>query len=78
MGCVTEAVGHPPTGPDDLIGATTVTVEIDGHDYRLIGAGVKHGQIVLFQQKEARVGSGHRSGVDDDRHRRRLVPARQQ
>ena len=50
---VTEVGGHPPTGLDDLIGATTDTVEIGGHDYRLIGAGVKHGQLVLFQQKEA-------------------------
>ncbi len=50
---VTDVGGHPPTGLDDLIGATTVTVAIGGHDYRLIGAGVKNGQIVLFQQKAA-------------------------
>jgi len=50
---VMEVGGHPPTGLDDLIGATTVTVEIDGHEYRLIGAGVKHDQIVLFQQQDA-------------------------
>ena len=49
----TEVGGHPPTGLDDLIGATTVTVETDGHEYLLIGAGGKHDQIVLFQQKEA-------------------------
>ena len=50
---VTEVGGHPPAGLDDLIGATTVTVETDGYEYRLIGVGVKHDQIVLFQQKEA-------------------------
>jgi hypothetical protein len=50
---VTEVGGHPPTGLDDLIGATTVAVEIDGREFRLIGAGVKYDQIVLFQQKDA-------------------------
>jgi hypothetical protein len=49
---VIEVAGHPPVGLDDLIGATTVTVEYKGHEYRLIGAGVKHDQIVLFHQKE--------------------------
>ncbi len=44
--------GHPPVGLDDLIGATSVTVEHEGHEYRLIGTGVKHDQIVLFYQKE--------------------------
>jgi hypothetical protein len=44
--------GHPPVGLDDLIGATSVTVEHKGHEYRLIGTGVEHDQIVLFYQKE--------------------------
>ena len=30
---------HPPTGLDDLIGATTVTVETADHEYRLSGVG---------------------------------------
>jgi hypothetical protein len=33
----TEVAGHPPTGLDDLIGATTVTVETADHEYRLSG-----------------------------------------
>ncbi len=49
---VIEVAGHPPVGLDDLIGATTVTVEHEGHEYRLIGAGEKHDQTVLFHQKE--------------------------
>jgi hypothetical protein len=49
---VTEVAGDPPVGLDDLIGATSVTVEREGHEYRLIGTGVKHDQIVLFYQKE--------------------------
>jgi hypothetical protein len=49
---VIEVAGHPPVGLDDLIGATTVTVEHEGHEYRLIGTGVKQGQIVRFYQKE--------------------------
>ncbi len=50
---VIEVAGHPPVGLDDVIGATTVTVEHQGHEYRLIGTGVKHDQIVRFHQKEA-------------------------
>jgi hypothetical protein len=44
--------GQPPVSLDDVIGATSVTVEREGHEYRLIGTGVKHDQIVLFYQKE--------------------------
>jgi hypothetical protein len=40
-----------------LIGATTVTVETEGHEYRLIGTGAKHDRIVLLHQKEAGLGS---------------------
>ena len=50
---VIEVAGHPPVGLDDFIGATTVTLEHDGHQYRLIGTGVKHDQTVWFHQKEA-------------------------
>jgi len=50
---VIEVAGHPPVGLDDLIGATTVTVEHEGHEDRLIGTGVKHDQFVRFHQKEA-------------------------
>jgi hypothetical protein len=49
---VTEVAGRPPVSLDDLIGATTVTVEKHGHDDFLIGAGVKDGQAVLFHDKE--------------------------
>ncbi len=49
---VIEGAGHPPVGLDDVIGATTVTVEHEGHEYRLIGTGVKHDQNVRFHQKE--------------------------
>ena len=50
---VTEVAGRPPMGLDDLIGATTVTVENGGHEYSLIGTGVKVERIVLFHQMEA-------------------------
>ena len=49
---VIDVAGNPPLGLNDLIGATTVTVEHEGHEYRLIGTGVKHDRIVLFHQKE--------------------------
>lgn len=49
---VTEIAGRPPTSLDDLIGATTVTVETDDHEYRLIGTGVKRDQIVAVSPKE--------------------------
>jgi hypothetical protein len=50
---VKEVAGHPPGGLDDLIGATTVTVEHERHEYRLIGTGVKVDQTVRFHEKEA-------------------------
>jgi len=50
---VIEVAGHPPVGLDELIGATTVTLEHEGHEYRMIGTGVKHDQNVWFHQKEA-------------------------
>jgi len=50
---VTQVAGHRPTGIDDFVGATTVTVEGHGHESRLIGAGTKDDHTVLFHQKEA-------------------------
>ncbi len=49
---VTEVAGHAPDGLDDVVGATTVTVTRDGHDYRLIGTGARTAEAVRFHQKE--------------------------
>ncbi len=49
---VTEVSGHQPDGLDDFVGATTVTVENEGQRHRLIGAGERVDQTVMFQQKE--------------------------
>jgi len=45
---VTEVGGHDPASLDDFVGATTVTVDNNGHQHDLLGAGAKIGQSVLF------------------------------
>ena len=57
---VRKVAGHPPQGLDDVVGATTVTVEHDGREYRLRGTGSRGDDGVLFQQKE--VGSASDDG----------------
>jgi len=49
---VTEVAGHAPAGLDDVVGATTVVVTRDGHDYRLVGTGARTAGAVQFHQKE--------------------------
>jgi len=49
---VTEVAGRQVHSLDDLIGATTVTVENHGHEEHLIGTGVQDGQSVQFYEKE--------------------------
>ena len=45
---VTEVGGHDPASLDDFVGATTVTVDNNGHRHDLLGAGARAGQSVLF------------------------------
>jgi len=45
---VTEVGGHDPASLDDFVGATTVTVDNNGHQHDLLGAGAKIGQSVIF------------------------------
>jgi hypothetical protein len=49
---VQEVAGRPPTGLDDLVGATTLTVTRGGEQYRLVGAGLREDDIVLFHQRD--------------------------
>lgn len=49
---VTDVAGRRPAGLDDLVGATTVTVQNHGREERLIGTGVKGDQTVLFHEKQ--------------------------
>jgi hypothetical protein len=49
---VAEVAGHQPASLDDFVGATTVTVENDGHRLDLLGAGARAGQSVLFYPRD--------------------------
>ena len=49
---VTKVAGRQPITLEDLVGATTVTVETPGHEEHLIGTGVQDEQMVLFYEKE--------------------------
>jgi hypothetical protein len=49
---VTDVAGHEPSGLDDFVGATTVTVSRDGETYRLVGAGLRINRAVQFHLKE--------------------------
>ena len=49
---VTEVAGHPPVDLEDFVGATTVTVQSQDAEYRLVGAGARDDDVVVFQQKE--------------------------
>ncbi len=49
---VQEVAGRPPTGLDDVVGATTLTVTRTGEQYRLVGAGVRQDDVVLFHQRD--------------------------
>ena len=49
---VTDVAGHVPVVLDDFVGATTVLVAGDDHEYRLRGAGRMDGQVVEFYEKE--------------------------
>ena len=49
---VTDVAGHAPVVLDDFVGATTVSVKAHDREYRLRGAGRRHGQAVEFHEKE--------------------------
>ncbi len=49
---VQEAAGRPPTGLDDVVGATTLTVTKDTLQYHLVGTGARVDDVVEFHQKE--------------------------
>ena len=49
---VTDVAGHAPVVLDDFVGATTMSVKADDREYRLRGAGRRHGQAVEFHEKE--------------------------
>ena len=49
---VTDVAGHAPVVLDDFVGATTVSVKVHDREYRLRGAGRRHGQAVEFHEKE--------------------------
>ncbi len=49
---VQEVAGRPPTGLDDVLGATTLTLTRDGVQYHLVGAGARVDDVVEFHQKE--------------------------
>ena len=48
-----EAVAGTHQCLNDLIGATTITVENSGYEYRPIATSVNDNRFVLFHQKEA-------------------------
>lgn len=50
---VTEVAGRPPASLNELIGATSVTVEGRGHEGHLVGTGVRAEQTVYFYEKES-------------------------
>lgn len=50
---VTGVAGRQPVSLEDFVGATTLTVEHQGHEDQLIGTGVKEQQSVHFYEKES-------------------------